>query len=727
MTPHLQIIGNRFDDFQKNGSGYKALCPAHDDNSPSLSLKDADNGGVLVKCMAGCDTATVLEIVGLKLKDLQPNASIIDKTYDYRDEEGTLLYQSVRFFPKKFLQRKPKPEGGWDYSVKDVRKVLYRLPELLESKKAKRVIVVEGEKDVERLRDAGFTATCNVGGAGKWCEAYSESLRGRHVVLIPDNDPAGEDHIATVALSLQGVAASVRIVRLPGLPEKGDLSDWFAAGGTAKKLAELISQGNPPPPAPRITGGEPGGTAPRVAKNTEKNGSETGGFHPGGSGVEAENGASEPGGIRGVAGGSTLAPFPVEVLPKSLREFVESTATALPCPADFVGLPMLTTLSVLIGNKRSIEIKLGWVERPRLWGAVVGRSGERKTPAQELATEPLQRAQDRLLAEYIAEKKIYDELAPAEQRKTPTPQLKQIFTSDATIESLAAVQNVNPNGLIYKADELAGFVRGISQYKSGAGNDRQQYLSQWSGTSIVVNRKGASEPLMVRNPFLSIIGGIQPDALGDLIDDSREDGFSARFLFSCPQPLPKPKWTDDTVQKSKAYLDLGDWLFDLPARKEPLKVNDAAKAVWVEWVNSHRSEEVEDKLRATWSKAEGYCLRLTLILHVARQLLRETSSDDIDAESMRGGVALIEYFKSHATRVYSKLFTGNDRAAKALKWIKKQGGEVTARLARMNGMAGVKSAEEALTLFQDLEHHGHGTIYKGKNGSVIFTLHPEDK
>ncbi|MBL9164449.1 MAG: DUF3987 domain-containing protein [Planctomycetaceae bacterium] len=726
MTPHLRHIGSRFRDFQKNGSGYKALCPLHDDTKPSLSINEGTKGGVVVRCMAGCPTDALLEVVGLKTRDLAAGAKFIVAEYDYRDEAGELLYQAIRMEPKEFRQRKPV-DGGWVWTVKDTRKVLYRLPELLKEKR-QRVLIVEGEKDVDRLRSLGFTATCNVGGAGKWLPGYTETLRGRHVAILPDNDPAGADHAEAVALALSGVAASVTIVTLPDLPPKGDVSDWLDAGGTADDLRTLISETPTQPPAPRVTEGEPRGCTPRSAKNATKNGSGTEGLDPGGT---QEN----PGGNRGVNRGvrgvtppaSGPAPFPVEVFPTALQEFIASVAEALPCPADYIGAPMLGVLGTIIGRKRSIQIKDGWVEYPLLWLAVVGRSGDRKTPSFDKATEPLRKAQERMLAAYLAEKKAFEGLSLAQQKDTPQPVMKQIFTTDITVESLMVVLQANPNGIVFAADELAGFARGIGQYKGGAGADRQVYLSTWSGTQIIVNRKGSSEPIVVRKPFLSIVGGIQPDALSDLIDDSREDGFSARFCFAAPTPLPPAKWTDATVKQSKEYLQLCDYLFDLPAAKEPLKVSEAAMPYWVEWVNGHRSEEPDDKLRATWSKAEGYCLRLTLILHVTRQLLQETSSAEIDEASMQGGIALTEYFKNHATRVYSKLFTGTDRAAKALKWIKKQGGEATARLARMNGMCNVKSLEEVMDLFRDLEHHGHGEIINGKNNSVIFRLHKENQ
>lgn len=156
-------------------------------------------------------------------------------TYDYRAEDGTLLFQVQRFEPKKFVQRRPDG-NGWEYKVQGTRQVPYHLPELVAAPLSSPVYVVEGEKDADRLAALGLVATCNAGGAGKWKSCHSEHLKDRTVILIPDNDDAGRDHVKKVAKSLKGIAAHVRIMELAGLPEKGDVSDWLDAGGTIEEL-----------------------------------------------------------------------------------------------------------------------------------------------------------------------------------------------------------------------------------------------------------------------------------------------------------------------------------------------------------------------------------------------------------------------------------------------------------------------------------------------------------
>lgn len=138
-------------------------------------------------------------------------SSRIVATYDYTDENGKLLFQVCRFEPKKFSQRRPDGRSGWIWNLQGVRRVLYRLPEVV---KAEQVFVCEGEKDADRLRSLGLVATTAPMGAGKWRPEYSEALRGKHVVILPDADEPGREHARQVAASLHGVAASVKVVNL---------------------------------------------------------------------------------------------------------------------------------------------------------------------------------------------------------------------------------------------------------------------------------------------------------------------------------------------------------------------------------------------------------------------------------------------------------------------------------------------------------------------------------
>jgi hypothetical protein len=186
---------------------------------------------------------------GRGAKPEEPRARIV-ATYDYQDEAGALLYQVCRFEPKDFRQRRPDG-SGWKWSIKGVRQVPYRLGEVIEAASQGHVVFIcEGEKDCDALAKQGLTASCNAMGAGKWPDGLAEHFRGADVVILPDNDDAGRNHAAIVGAALQGHALRVRLLDLPGLPPKGDVSDWLRAGGSGPALYALAeTKGKPWAPA----------------------------------------------------------------------------------------------------------------------------------------------------------------------------------------------------------------------------------------------------------------------------------------------------------------------------------------------------------------------------------------------------------------------------------------------------------------------------------------------
>ncbi len=249
-----QEIIRHFENIADAGEGkWMGRCPGHNDSKNSLSISVGDDGRSLMHCHAGCATSDILRAVGLKAKDLfvSSNGSVGGKikatkpkgkivaTYDYHDANGNLVYQAVRLDPKSFRQRRPDG-NGWLWNMDGVDRVLYRLPEIIQSDTNTVIFAPEGEKDADVLRELGCTATCNVGGAGKWRDEFGEHLRGRHVVILPDNDDPGRKHGEDVANSLAGVASRVQVVELPDVKPKGDVSDWLDAGGTIAKLMDIV-------------------------------------------------------------------------------------------------------------------------------------------------------------------------------------------------------------------------------------------------------------------------------------------------------------------------------------------------------------------------------------------------------------------------------------------------------------------------------------------------------
>jgi 5S rRNA maturation endonuclease (ribonuclease M5) len=230
---------------KQSGSGWIARCPCHRDNTPSLSISEGRDGKILLHCHAGCSFASVRAEIHRRGFTLDGKPARLPRMrvlaeYDYCDADGRVLYQVQRWAPKEFRQRRPNGEGGWINNLDGVVRVPYRLPEML-AEPNHTIFIVEGEKDADRLWEEGLTATTNAGGAGArsvW-PSLAQWFEGRRVVILPDNDEAGRRHGEHVARTLSDIATSIKVVQLPDLDVKGDVSDWLDAGHTIRELRRL--------------------------------------------------------------------------------------------------------------------------------------------------------------------------------------------------------------------------------------------------------------------------------------------------------------------------------------------------------------------------------------------------------------------------------------------------------------------------------------------------------
>ena len=194
-------------------------------------------------CDAATAKANISRIVGVDLfhsGDQQPEA-----VYEYRDVQGAVVFEKLRYPEKKFMQRR-RTEAGYVWNLDGVKKPLYHLPEVLT---ANELIVCEGEKDTDNLtaamsainlNGARVAVTCNFGGAGQWDDEYNAYFAGKRVVILPDNDDIGQQHAERIAAAVYPLAAGVKVVKLPGLQEKGDVSDYLATHPVGDLLDEAI-------------------------------------------------------------------------------------------------------------------------------------------------------------------------------------------------------------------------------------------------------------------------------------------------------------------------------------------------------------------------------------------------------------------------------------------------------------------------------------------------------
>jgi len=239
----LENILQRLHGVVPNANGHQAKCPCHEDKRASLSISE-NNGKFLLYCHAGCSVDDICRAIGINQSDLfsespKQKAKLQEVCrYIYTDENGAPVHATIRYEPKTFRQVALNPNGTIrEWTLKNTRTVLYNLPRILSSDT---VYLVEGEKDADRLKSLGFAATTSPMGAGKWRTDYTEILRNKDVIIIPDNDAAGANHADIVSKALLGVAKSVRIAQLTGVANKGDVSDFLASASSIDEARQMI-------------------------------------------------------------------------------------------------------------------------------------------------------------------------------------------------------------------------------------------------------------------------------------------------------------------------------------------------------------------------------------------------------------------------------------------------------------------------------------------------------
>jgi hypothetical protein len=689
------------------------------------------------------------EAIVQHLRELLGIARKIVATYDYTDEAGCLLYQCVRFEPKDFKQRRHISQNEMAWDLKGVTRVLYRLTDLVNADAKATVWIPEGEKDVDNLHALGLVSTTNVCGAGKWLSSYNACLKGRHVVLLADNDEPGREHVKKVAAELIGVAASVRILELPGLPPAGDVSDWLI-NGTADQLVDLAVR---VPPCTSAPGQAEAWSAPI----------------PLGELPEAE-------------------PFPLDVFPADLQDFVREGAKALACPPDYFAGPLLVMSGAAMGASRALAVKPNYLQRGVLYLAVVASPGSGKTPAQEIVVEPAHETEERIqntwdkamtayeadMEEYEAKLKAYrksqeqssrkkkdtEDQGQAERPHKPDrPILERLTVSDATAEALVPILKENPRGVVLVRDELIGWVQAMNQYREGGkGADQQFWLSAWSSSTVTVDRKKTHDlgPLRVRHPVIGVVGGLTPDKLQALrgtgprqkID---QDGFIDRILPCFPTEMPtiEENWleiSEEALQKLRTVMDRLRDLKMVPVeeagvikgyRPFVVKFTAEGKRAWQQFTRTHaeerNAEDFPPHLIGPWSKLRGYGARLALIVHFLRLACGEVTDENVDGESMNRAARLVAYFKSHTRKMYAVMDADPNNAAakKLLRWIAEGGRQFTRRDAYRAVRGTCKTVDHIDPILHLLENHGYirplptpDEKRVGRKASPAFEAHP---
>lgn len=261
---------------KQSGKGWIALCPAHDDHNPSLSISEGQDGKVLLNCFShNCQAEKITEAIGLKVGDLfcereptrratkprtakgstskptskEPeSATEIFPTADaafsylrkkhqiynpdiwkYLDAVGEVVAYALRFDPKrnpKFFQPVFRQGEGWVVKAPPAPRPLYNLPKVIASEGP--ILFVEGEKCADIAKRLGFISTTTFGGANAPQLTDLKPLEGKEVWILPDNDKAGNVYVQKLLTLLSQFQnrPKVKVVFLPDLREGEDLEQF---------------------------------------------------------------------------------------------------------------------------------------------------------------------------------------------------------------------------------------------------------------------------------------------------------------------------------------------------------------------------------------------------------------------------------------------------------------------------------------------------------------------
>ena len=379
--------------------------------------------------------------------------------------------------------------------------------------------------------------------------------------------------------------------------------------------------------------------------------------------------------------------FPLEVFPKPFQSYLMECHEKLDSIIDYMGCSLLWTISILTGNLFSIKVKNGWHETPVVWFSLVGRAGVGKTPSIRRILYPLIKENNKEIKNYIKNTELYREYEKLskkdkeQQIEINKPNKKQFIADDITLEALVDLHQEVTTGVGVFKDELAGWLKDMNKYREGS--DLEFWLSTWSGTSVNVNRL-TRVGSFVENPFIPVIGGIQPAVLNELYNQEKKDnGFMDRMLISYPD-VTIPKYNDEEISTDaiiwynsiianlrKVIQKLKQETEEDEIKKIEVYFNSEAKKLWINKFNEitekQNSDNENEYFKSMYPKQKSYIPRFAFLLNA----LNSVCNDDIDfkiieADAMKGAIKLSDYFVATAKKIKFEK-SENDKIEKLTK------------------------------------------------------------
>jgi hypothetical protein len=590
-----------------------------------------------------------------------------EQNYVYRDADGNPLIKVQRKddeHGKRFHQFRWE-NGQWvaglnEQTSKRVR--LYRIAEAraLSQKTGNPIFLVEGESCVERLMAAGIPATTSIGGAGKWTRYgypnYLQDLSSFRVILCPDADRAGMNHMLEVERSLRahGIEIAGWLLAPPdaswsNLPEGGglDVVDWVENGATAKQILDSVRVSLP---AHLVVDDEVTDLATEVSELAQLDRS------------------------------SNLTLLP-ETLDTPLRRLAERLN--LPVEAYYLVLLCVAAGSIPSQTRLVLDPYTDFEAPPILWGGLVGETGSGKShiintltqPLKDLQAEYYQRYQHRLEA-YQTALREYDRRKKNEEAGEPPekPKSVSLYAANYTLEAIAQILGQQPDrGLTVTPDELAVFLRSMDAYRRGKGADRAHWLSLYNGDALKVDRKN-SDQIFARYTSVSVVGGIQPAIIQRIWQEDREfgDGLWSRFAWVKIPLAPRSRTRSPIHGPRKLLENVYRRMQALPPQKHVL--DDEGYRLWEEWESEFDElilTEPSEQIRACLPKVKERAGRIALILHyLDAACTGVTPTRIIPASTLARAIEFTRWLLSQTRLIYGELGeSATPEASLALRFV----------------------------------------------------------
>lgn len=437
-------------------------------------------------------------------------------------------------------------------------------------------------------------------------------------------------------------------------------------------------------------------------------------------------------------------PFPITLLPTSIRNFVVEGSKSCGVNVAMYVLPTLASCAAAIGTSRRLKIKNNWLVSCILWGVTIARSGSVKSPPFADATKPLAKRdagklrdhEDDLLS-HQCDVAIYDEQFRAWKKNALTsgenppakpqePQPDRLLVTDTTIAAIELLLSQNPRGLLLARDELSGWLQSFNCFSGGRGGDVASWIAMYNGLRIVTDRKTGENRLIVCDrASVSIVGTVQPRILRQVLREEYFDsGLAARLLMIMP-PNQKRRWNDNELSRDTELIfdhtigklltlqhKVDDFGNELPV---DIEFSSEAKKLFIEFFNRHgevQDETSDGRLAAAYSKLEEIAARLALIFHYIRWSDDDptlTDPDHIGVEDIRAAITITEWLIHETERVYG-LFSNDEGLMLAYEladWVRLRGGTVTIRDLQLRSRI-YEDSQDAENALDDLVSRGMG-------------------